>query len=596
MFENEIKFISDFTLNKAKDLGAFFTIEKFLAADIHPSIKKYVEGEIDYLIQQDRKKLINHSLFDYSGAKIANYFNLIADEIKKTKKVSYEDIKKIILQAVSFNANYVVRPKWALSKLIFGNNRSVDFSEVQLMLNYTYYYEYLNSVFLAYMTKKKIMSITVTEFELIMNKIDRELFVLHQSKLVDNALYAIADFYNIGGLNRSTLAIESIESFLKEKNLTELLFKLKRGFTNQTRKKVEIEDIRKVLYSAFPLDIPLVTEEEDEKESVPETPTTESHFENPLRELTPQEEQPEEIVEEQQSADQNQFEEKKYSDDIFEEENEVTTDDEKIEESETESEEEVEGKINAANELAASEIDETLDNLIAREDVEESEQKAESVEISEIEISEQNEFQEEVLKEDEEEIIIVDDKEDDNLLNFFEDEAEIAIDDKLEIQRELKNEVDNQEDASVDIVEIKFEKEPEPKEEIEIEKEQTQGTEQIEFEHQIIEEIIPPPEKEVVTAEDENDTGIKKARIPGLNDEDIFSFLSKKEIDRIIKNLFNSDSEDFANTVERMSTCESVDDALEILNNIIKYARIKPHNKDAVSLEKAIRKYFNQDN
>ncbi len=219
MFENEIKFISDFTLNKAKDLGAFFTIEKFLAADIHPSIKKYVEGEIDYLIQQDRKKLINHSLFDYSGAKIANYFNLIADEIKKTKKVSYEDIKKIILQAVSFNANYVVRPKWALSKLIFGNNRSVDFSEVQLMLNYTYYYEYLNSVFLAYMTKKKIMSITVTEFELIMNKIDRELFVLHQSKLVDNALYAIADFYNIGGLNRSTLAIESIESFLKEKNL-----------------------------------------------------------------------------------------------------------------------------------------------------------------------------------------------------------------------------------------------------------------------------------------------------------------------------------------------------------------------------------------
>lgn len=595
MFENEIKFISDFTLNKAKDLGAFFTIEKFLAADIHPSIKKYVEGEIDYLIQQDRKKLIDHSLFDYSGAKIANYFNLIADEIKKTKKVSYEDVKKIILQAVSFNANYVVRPKWALSKLIFGNNRSVDFSEVQLMLNYTYYYEYLNSVFLAYMTKKKIMSITVTEFELIMNKIDRELFVLHQSKLVDNSLYAIADFYNIGGLNRSTLAIEAIEGFLKEKNLTELLFKLKRGFPNQTRKKVEIEDIRKVLYSAFPLDIPL-TPEEEEKEPVAETPAVENHFENPIKELTSEDEQPEEIAEEPQSADENQYEEKKYADEIFEEEKEIMAEDKKIDEGEAETREEVDKKINAPNELAASEIDETLDNLIAREDVEESEQKAESVEISEIEISEQNEFQEEVLKEDEEEIIIVDDKEDDNLLNFFDDEAEIAIDDTLEIQRELKNEVDNQEDASVDIAEIKFEKEPEPKEEIEIEKEQTQGTEQIEFEHQIIEEIIPPPEEEVETAEDDSDTGIKKARIPGLNDEDIFSFLSKKEIDRIIKNLFNSDSEDFANTVERMSTCESVDDALEILNNIIKYARIKPHNKDAVSLEKAIRKYFKQDN
>ena len=84
MFENEIKFINDFTLNKTKDLGSLFTIEQLLSSDLHPSIKRYVESEINYLIHQDRKKLIDNSLFDYSGAKISNYFNLIADEIKKT--------------------------------------------------------------------------------------------------------------------------------------------------------------------------------------------------------------------------------------------------------------------------------------------------------------------------------------------------------------------------------------------------------------------------------------------------------------------------------------------------------------------------------
>ncbi len=30
MFENEIKFISDFTLNKVKELGSFITVEKLL--------------------------------------------------------------------------------------------------------------------------------------------------------------------------------------------------------------------------------------------------------------------------------------------------------------------------------------------------------------------------------------------------------------------------------------------------------------------------------------------------------------------------------------------------------------------------------------
>ena len=207
------------------------------------------------------------------------YFELIGEEIKKTKKISYEDIKNIVLQAVSFNANYVVRPKWSLSKLIFGNNKSVSVNEIQMMLRYTYYYEYLNNVFLAYISKKKILNISVTEFELIMNKIDRELFMLHQSKLVDNALYAMADYFSIGGLNKSSIAVESVENFLKEKNLTELLFKLKRAYSNSTKKKADIDDIRKVLYSTLTIDSPFV--EENDQEAVA---ADEKHFENPLKE------------------------------------------------------------------------------------------------------------------------------------------------------------------------------------------------------------------------------------------------------------------------------------------------------------------------
>jgi hypothetical protein len=595
MFENEIKFISDFTLNKAKDLGTFFTIEKFLSTDIHPAIKKYVEGEINYLIQQDRKKLIDNSLFDYSGAKIANYFNLIADEIKKTKKVSFEDIKKIILQAVSFNANYVVRPKWALSKLIFGNNRSVDYSEVQLMLNYTYYYEYLNSVFLAYMSKKKIMNISVTEFELIMNKIDRELFVLHQSKLVDNALYAIADFYNIGGLNRSTLTVEAIENFLKEKNLTELLFKLKRGFPNPSRKKIEIEDIRKVLYSAFPLDVPLM-----EEEKVPSETENEKHFDNPLKELSVTAEESEESTSEVQSeSTTTPTEEKKYADEIFEEEKDSEILNDLVNETENEHEQvqRIDESSSSFNELAASEIDETLNNVMSKENVEEQNEPQELEIIPDYGLSTGEEIKLEGIQEEtEEEIIIVDEKEENNLLNFFDDELEIAIDDKVEIQRELTSESEHEDESSLEIKDIKFENESEQPKEIEIEKESAPQTENIEFEQEIIEEVITPPEEPVKTEEEEVGYDLRKPKIPKLNEEDIFSHLSKKEIDRIIKNLFNSDSEDFANTVERMSSCDTVEDALEILNNILKYARIKPHNKDAVSLGNAIRKYFKQDN
>ena len=588
MFENEIKFINDFVLNKAKDLGPLFTIEKFLSTDIHPSIKKYVESEINYLIYEDRKKLIDNSLFDYSGAKISNYFSLIADEIKKTKKVSFEDVKNIILQAVSFNANYVIRPKWALSKLIFGNNKSVSLNDVQMMLDYTYYYEYLNNVFLAYMTKKKIMNISPTEFELIMNKIDRELFTIHQNKLLDNALYAIADFYSIGGLNKSIVNVEAVESFLKEKNLTELLFKLKRGFPNPAKKKFDIDDVRKILYSAFPLEVPFIEDKKPEEEIAKD-----EHFENPLKEAT---DSTEEIFEEStESVEENllNIPEEQTSDDIFEEEllNDIT--DEKFDVSDTNKETIDKKDIDLQDELVSDYIKETVDEVIINESNERVETNEEKQEVLNEDEKILASLTDDIENNQEDEIIILDDKEEEDLLKFYDDEIEISIDDD-EIKKEDVFTEKIEEEIIENDTEFKIDELPSDVNEIEVEPEETNSGDQnkIEIEHE---------SKNVNALEDNDEKSLSDEKIeqdnPVINKEkfeDMFSFLSRKEIDRIIKNVFNSDSEDFANTVEKMSACNSVDEATEILDNIIKYARIKPHSKDAASLAKAVNKYFSQ--
>ena len=604
MFENEIKFISDFTLNKVKELGSFITIEKFLAIDIHPSIKKYVEGEIDYLISEDRKKLIENSLFDYSGTEISNYFTLIGNEIKKTKKISYEDIKNIVLQAVSFNANYVVRPKWSLSKLIFGNNKSVSVNELRLMLNYTYYYEYLNNVFLAYLSKKKILNITVTEFELIVNKIDRELFMLHQSKLVDNALYAIADYFSIGGLNKSTVTVESVENFLKEKNLTELLFKLKRAYSNSAKKKADIDEIRKVLYSTLSIDSPFV--ESDNQENVA---ADERHFENPLKdEFVAEDELPEteevrenesvfdigkqeeteSFVNEEQTleiplADIEEKIDGKLSEDL--EEAIKISEPEKFE---VKSEEPPSAEITSeeSNELVINEIDSSSDvtemELVISDTnpVEESESLLkESIDEEDVLATLTEEIEKDKNKDDE--IIILDEKEQEDLLNFYDNELEISIDDDLPIGKDKNPE--SVENASDEINELVFEHDLQveddgAEDEVPIDK--------IDFEKDLL------GVEETKSTENVQEENLSEPSVSKKND-DIFTYLSKKEIDRVIKNLFNSDSEDFANTVEKMSLCETYQEASVILENIFKYARIKPHSRDAASLTTAVAKYFN---
>jgi len=264
MFEKEIKFISDFSLNKVKKLGSFVTFEKLSGTDLHPAIITYISAEFDYMIFRDRKKLLADSIFDYSGRKIIDQFKIIAEELKQSKKISFEDIKKLIIQAVSFNINYVVRPKWSLTKLIYNDKDSVTVDELDRMLNYLYYYDYIKNVISAYISRRKVVQLSLTEFELILNKIDRELFKSNAEELINNAIQSIADFFNIGGINNDQVSLSGVEILLKEKNMIDYLLKLRHALPDDSRKKYEIEEIKSVLYSVIPVKTELTPEIEFE--------------------------------------------------------------------------------------------------------------------------------------------------------------------------------------------------------------------------------------------------------------------------------------------------------------------------------------------
>ena len=253
MFEKEIRFISDFSLNKLKSLGSFVTFEKLSATELHPAIISYISAELDYMIFRDRKKLLEDSIFDYSGREIADHFNVIAGELKLTKKISFSDIEKLIMQAVSFNINFVVRPKWSLAKLIYNDQESVSVDEFERMLNYLYYFDYVKNVLKSFISKRKVIQLTLTEFDLILNKIDRELFKSNSEELINNALHSIADFFNIGSIEKNRISLQAVEIFLKEKNLMDHVLKLSQTISDGSRKKYEIEDIKKVLYGTVEL-------------------------------------------------------------------------------------------------------------------------------------------------------------------------------------------------------------------------------------------------------------------------------------------------------------------------------------------------------
>jgi hypothetical protein len=532
MFEKEIKFISDFSLNKIKKLGSFFTFERLLNSDLHPAIAQYISAELDFLIYEDRRKLLQDSVFDYSSPEISKYFALIGSEIKKTKKVSFQDIKKLIVQAVSFNVNYVVRPRWSLSKLIFNGATSKPVEELKLVLNYVFYYDYLKNVLLTYLTKKNIRLITPVEFDVIMNKIDKALFTSAPEQLIDNALYSMADFFNLGGINKTFVTGYLIESFLKEKNLLDYLFKLRRAVPADSKQKYEINDLRKVLYSTQPIE-PIIGQPGE-----PDVELKKSAYDK-LHE--PEREEKQSLI---RSPEEAQSIKKEVKDEVKQLEKTPQPDIER----------ESYSKVEPQPAINLSESDEDLLKKL------DAELKALTEEMPEL-----------------------------------SDEIDFVSEDNLEVDDTIETEETDLDEITVD------ENYTQPGDEnIDLNIEEELDFEQFELNIDEKEEIIDD-KKQIADEEPKEiskaDTAQKPEQVPSIGkrkDYDIFTFLSNKEIEKIVESVFNDDREDFVNTLEKIMECTNYDEATEILKGVFLTYRINPYSKEAVTLTNAVSHYFEQ--
>ncbi len=523
MFEKEIKFISDFSLNKVKKFGSFFTFAKLVSSDVHPAIIQYISAELDFLIYEDRKKLLQNSAFDYSGSEIAKHLNIIGEEIKRDKKISFEDVKKLMIQAVSFNINFLIRPNWSLVKLVFNDSEQRTIDEIKLAFNYIYYYDYIKNIFLGYLIKRKLTVLSITEFEAILSKIDKELFLSQPEKFLDNSIYSTAEFFNEGGVKKTTITPAYFELFLKEKNLIDYQFKIRKHFPADSNQSYNVEEVKKVLYSSTPLQQIEAKEEEisiepksqfydngsSKDEKVPTSIKSETSFNLDL--------------EEPQTMPSNKKSE------IFDVETEQAA------KNKTEIE-------NIENEL----ID---DDLLSLYDSElqsiEDELKEIKTDISNFEFT-----------------VELDDSADEPLLADIE-ESENNSSLLLDLDEEVETtNADSIADDSED--------------EIDLAGKGNSGF-QIEDENH----------------DNENQANTNK-KIIKRYDKDVYEYLSRRDIRKIISSVFNEDRDDFESTISKISESISYDEATEILKSVFVTYRVDPYSQEAVTLTNAVSNYFDQ--
>lgn len=546
MFEREIKFIYDFNLNKVNKLGPSFTFEQLSSIDLHPAILNYISAEIDYIIFEDRQKLLKDSVFDYSGEKISYYFSLINEEIKKRKRLSLEYVSKLILHATSFNINYLSRPMWTLKKFIFDEGDHRTSSEIKQILNYVYYYNYLKKILLSYINTKKILSLNFQEFDELLNKIDKAGLETNSKSILNTALNSMADFFNIGELHKNKIPLQAIILFLEEKKLDQHLRKIKVAFGNDINAKCSIIDIQKVFDSSLieeqeeltqeekQIDFEIVDNNVDAQEEINLNVPDENVIENNLEESKANFEEP---VEETENLIEELYSEpeEKESSDIIEQNKEKEED-----------------EISISHKPQKFRIRVDKDNEI--EPIEESEETDEEITLSTESLNKENFIQE-----------------DKSSLEEFDDEK-LSDDetDELEIEDNKQKEDNNLSDEEGETLSSIFK--------------------------MAKEEHIDELEKEKYNQESIEKNSLDNKTNSSIEEKEkslnVNELLDDKEVTKIIEAIFDYDIEDFSNVLELIAKCHSLEDAYRIIDKELANRNLNPKSKEAELFKSIISEHF----
>nr|MDA3862146.1 hypothetical protein [Melioribacteraceae bacterium] len=588
-------------------------------------------------------------LFDYSGDKIIDYFANIGEEIKRTKKFSFEYLSKLLLHATSFNANFIIRPKWSLMQFVFENESesTKQIVEVKQILNYLYYYPYLKRLLVNFFNKKRMISISNSELKELLNKIDKINFESNFDKVLDSALTSMAEFIYMGEVKNKKVSKQFVELFLADKGLSHFVTVLAENFSGSGVDKYEISKLKEIILEYNSTENSTDNELSSEQE---ESENVLSEAEEELNENNTEFLEEKVITEEETIEDEGSLEDSDVvKDEINENLDDVNVQDEKeekksfieshienldndvtsVEDSIIESTDEVENieppELDEEPRIDENNIDEIYELVTEEEKIDVVVEDEETV-LSRVEIDDNENPFEEIDKDKDKDEAESNETEDiakeENLetgyvvqgssITFSSDElsSEVKTDPQdLITEESVENEIEewpsessmgkeeNVENSNLDIedvqenigVEIASEETDKNINEVEATKIDNQ---QMLFSEEDLENISNI-EDNTGEVDAESSKEIEQTKEILEQQIDISMLLENKKITKIIEVVFDYDMEEFANAIDKISECRNETEAHSAIDDVARKSYIDKSVKEIKVFKNIISEFFN---
>ena len=175
MFEYHINRISNDIIKNVNFSDPSIKLSTILDnPDIPQFCKKFFDAEADWLIYEEGLIRQANANFDFSDQEFSGIFQQLDAALKNNTVFSKQDFSDLVKNSVMTRINFLTSPKRALKWFVFRGEPTKSINEITSRILYFVDYPYLTELLYQKISESAKDSMSVFEFEKIIEKIDAQ--------------------------------------------------------------------------------------------------------------------------------------------------------------------------------------------------------------------------------------------------------------------------------------------------------------------------------------------------------------------------------------------------------------------------------------
>lgn len=222
MLERETEQIIGAVTQKTIGQAPSISLREVLAADLLPALRAFFRADVEAMFQEEHNASLGRSRFNHGHPDVKHAHAQLRSAMVMHYVFPRKEYLARLADAVQLLANYLVRPQWTLTGVVFEKEPAIPVESLRRLMQYFSPYEYFGDVLFRYAEDRGLSAFTRDDFSTLLWKIDAAFVRRKSGQELCDALVPMYEFFDYPrNSGKFAMPVKALIKFFEDKGLTD---------------------------------------------------------------------------------------------------------------------------------------------------------------------------------------------------------------------------------------------------------------------------------------------------------------------------------------------------------------------------------------